>query len=78
MPELRRASLHFTPDAIKFGTIDCTQHSQLCSQEGIRSYPTTMMYNGSKVQFFHGSPNEDTIVEFVQDMLNPTGRMICY
>lgn len=72
MPELRRASQHFDGEKVKFGTIDCTLHRNLCAQQGIRSYPTTMLYNGSQIHNFHGVPNEGGIVEFVQDMLNPS------
>lgn len=76
MPELRRASQHFEASKVKFGTIDCTLHGNLCSQEGIRSYPTTRLYNGSSIHHFHGVPNEAGIVEFVQDMLNPLGMFL--
>lgn len=75
MPELRRASQYFDADKVKFGTVDCTLHSSLCSEEGIRSYPTTRLYNGSQIHHFHGVPNEAGIVEFVQDMLNPLGKI---
>lgn len=71
MPELRRASQHFTKDLVQFGTVDCTQHRELCSQLGIRTYPTTVLYNGTKKNYFHGVPNEGGIKEFVQDMLSP-------
>ena len=74
MPELRRASQHFDPEQIQFGTVDCTLHRQLCSQHGIGSYPTTILYNGTRTQRFHGVPNEDGIVEFVNDMLTPSGK----
>lgn len=74
MPEIRRASQHFSPENVQFGTIDCTLHNTLCSREGVTAYPTTVLYNGSKTHHFHGMPNEQSIVEFVQDMLNPLGR----
>lgn len=73
MPELRKASQQFTPELIQFGTIDCTVHQQLCIKNGIRSYPTTMVYNSSKIHYYHGVPNEDGIVDFVKDVLNPAG-----
>ncbi|KAH0813437.1 hypothetical protein GEV33_009353 [Tenebrio molitor] len=71
MPELRRASQHFDSDSIQFGTIDCTVHRNLCSQHGIRSYPTTILYNGTQTQRFHGVPSEEGIVEFVSHLINP-------
>ncbi|XP_017779588.1 PREDICTED: dnaJ homolog subfamily C member 10-like [Nicrophorus vespilloides] len=73
MPEMRRASQHFNPEQVKFGTIDCTLHTGLCNREGIRSYPTTVFYNGTKPkQHFHGTLSESGIVEFVDDMINPS------
>lgn len=77
MPELRRASQQFDSERIKFGTIDCTLHSSLCSQQGIRSYPTTALYNASKIHFFHGKLHEESIIDFVQDMINPVGKSDC-
>lgn len=74
MPEIRRASQHFDANQLKFGTIDCTLHSSLCSQQGIRSYPTTVLYNATKTHYFHGKLNEEGIVEFIQDIINPTGE----
>lgn len=74
MPELRRASQQFTPDVIQFGTVDCTLHSALCSRHGVRSYPTTAFYNGTKKQYFHGRLQEDSIVDFIQDIVNPAGE----
>ncbi|XP_018335053.1 dnaJ homolog subfamily C member 10-like [Agrilus planipennis] len=71
MPEIRKASQHFSPENVKFGTIDCTLHTNLCSREGVMSYPTTTWHNGSKVHHFRGVLNERGIIEFVEDMLNP-------
>ncbi|KAL1491528.1 hypothetical protein ABEB36_012112 [Hypothenemus hampei] len=70
-PELRKASQHFEPEILQFGTIDCTLHRDLCARESIKSYPTMMLYNGSNVQRFLGTPNEAGIVDFIKDILNP-------
>lgn len=78
IPEIRKASQHFTSDSIQFGTIDCTIHSNLCSYEGIRAYPTTRLYNGSQMHHFHGVPNEQGIVEFVENMLHPIGEWFLF
>ncbi|KAJ8970385.1 hypothetical protein NQ314_001253, partial [Rhamnusium bicolor] len=71
LPELRKASQEFEPEKIQFGTIDCTLHRTLCTKEGINSYPTLVLYNGTQTQFFHGVPNSASIAEFVRDMINP-------
>lgn len=70
LPELRRASQHFDKNTVQFGTIDCTLHRSLCTREGISAYPTTILYNGSKIERFHGVPNEDGIVGFIEDAIN--------
>lgn len=76
IPELRKASQHFGPESVQFGTIDCTLHSNLCSNEGIRAYPTTRLYNGTQIHHFHGVPNEQGIVEFVEHMIHPVGKRL--
>ncbi|KAL3276716.1 hypothetical protein HHI36_012086 [Cryptolaemus montrouzieri] len=70
LPELRRASQHFDKNILQFGTIDCTLHRSLCAREGITAYPTTILYYGSKIERFHGVPNEDGIINFIDDALN--------
>ncbi|KRT80031.1 Thioredoxin, partial [Oryctes borbonicus] len=72
MPELRKASQQFSPEVIQFGSIDCTAHQQLCIRNDVRSYPSLMVYNTSKVHHFHGTLKEESVVEFVRDVLNPT------
>lgn len=72
LPELRKASRHFD-SAINFGTIDCTIHASLCRQHNIRSYPTTILYNNTEKQQFHGDHTATALVDFLQDILNPTG-----
>lgn len=76
MPEVRRASQYFDPKIVQFGTIDCTLHSQLCANEGIRSYPTVMLYNGSDIHYFHGVPDENGLVNFVDHILNRVGKYV--
>lgn len=76
LPEIRKASQKFTEEQVQFGTIDCTSHRDLCSRNNIMSYPTTILYNTSQSNIFHGVRDVDGITEFLKDMLNPTGRMI--
>lgn len=75
LPELRKASRHFD-SAINFGTIDCTIHATLCRQHNIRSYPTTILYNNTEKQQFLGDHTAASLVDFLQDTLNPIG--LCY
>jgi DnaJ family protein C protein 10 len=70
LPELRKASRHFD-SAVNFGTVDCTIHAALCRQHNIRSYPTTILYNNTEKQQFLGDHTATSVVDFLQDFLNP-------
>lgn len=71
LPEFRKAAKSIG-DSVKFGTIDCTVHSVLCKTYNVHSYPTTILYNMSKIPHvmvgFHSS-NE--LIDFVEDVKNP-------
>lgn len=56
---------------VKFGTVDCTIHVNLCRTYGIRSYPTTIFYNHTIPHQYHGQHSVNTIVEFIQDTMVP-------
>ncbi|CAF0927093.1 unnamed protein product [Adineta steineri] len=71
LPEFRKASKRVN-DQVNFGTVDCTVHQQLCQQSGINSYPTTIMYNQSTQHYFHGQHQEQSIINFIDDILHPT------
>ncbi|CAF0811895.1 unnamed protein product [Rotaria sp. Silwood1] len=71
LPEFRKASSRLN-DKVNFGTVDCTIHQPLCQQTGINSYPTTIMYNQSVQHYFNGQHHEQAIINFIDDILNPT------
>ncbi|GFO05573.1 Dnaj homolog subfamily c member 10-like [Plakobranchus ocellatus] len=70
LPEFKKASKHYRAK-VNFGTVDCTVHSHLCNMYNIHSYPTTILYNQSKPHQFRGQHNMHSLIEFVQDTLNP-------
>ncbi|KAG5887580.1 hypothetical protein JTB14_009988 [Gonioctena quinquepunctata] len=72
LPELRKASQNFASERVQFGTIDCTSHRNLCIEQGITSYPSTILYNSSQTHRFQGLLDANGITEFVEDMINPT------
>uniref|UniRef100_A0A8P4GP67 DnaJ homolog subfamily C member 10 n=1 Tax=Dicentrarchus labrax TaxID=13489 RepID=A0A8P4GP67_DICLA len=67
LPELRKASIQLAGQ-MKFGTLDCTIHHNLCSM----AYPTTVIFNGSSVHEYEGQHSADGILEFIQDLVNPS------
>nr|CAB3238821.1 dnaJ homolog subfamily C member 10 [Phallusia mammillata] len=69
LPELRKASQSL--NSINFGTIDCTNFQAVCSEFGIHSYPTTMLFNNSIITEYTGHHNSHGISQFVQDLINP-------
>ena len=71
LPEFRKASKHFV-NQVDFGTVDCTVHVQVCQQSGINAYPTTIMYNQTVPNYFHGQHQEQAIISFIEDILHPT------
>lgn len=71
LPELRKASIQLAGQ-MKFGTLDCTIHHNLCSMYNIQSYPTTVIFNGSFVHEYEGQHSADGILEFIQDLVNPS------
>ncbi|XP_077435845.1 dnaJ homolog subfamily C member 10 [Vanacampus margaritifer] len=71
LPELRKASIRLA-GRMKFGTLDCTVHQDLCSAYNVGAYPTTVIFNGSSVHEYEGRQSADGILEFVQDLINPS------
>ena len=66
LPEFRKASKLDGAKSISFGTVDCTMNARICEQFGIRSYPTTILYNGTSPHNFHGQHSANDINDFIQ------------
>uniref|UniRef100_A0A8C8DB00 DnaJ homolog subfamily C member 10 n=1 Tax=Oncorhynchus tshawytscha TaxID=74940 RepID=A0A8C8DB00_ONCTS len=71
LPELRKASIQLFGQ-MKFGTLDCTVHERLCSMYNIHAYPTTVIFNKSSIHEYEGHHSADGILEFIQDLVDPT------
>uniref|UniRef100_A0A8C7AKL7 DnaJ homolog subfamily C member 10 n=1 Tax=Neovison vison TaxID=452646 RepID=A0A8C7AKL7_NEOVI len=71
LPELRKASKHLYGQ-LKFGTLDCTVHEGLCNMYNIQAYPTTVVFNQSNVHEYEGHHSAEQILEFVEDLMNPS------
>ncbi|KAM6178966.1 dnaJ homolog subfamily C member 10 [Rhynchocyon petersi] len=71
LPELRKASKHLYGQ-LKFGTLDCTVHEGLCSMYNIQAYPTTVVFNQSSIHEYEGHHSAEQILEFIEDLRNPS------
>lgn len=58
---------------VKFGSLDCATHRDLCATYDIRSYPTVIFYNYSTPHAYTGQFVSRDIATFVEDVLLPPG-----
>lgn len=75
LPELRKASIQLVGQ-LKFGTLDCTIHEELCSRYNIHAYPTTVIFNRTNVHEYEGQHSADGILEFIQDLVSPSVEVL--
>ncbi|CAF1067959.1 unnamed protein product [Brachionus calyciflorus] len=55
---------------ILIGEVDCTQNSEICSNQNIQGYPTMILYkNGFKLTEYNGQRDVNAFVEFVNSYL---------
>ncbi|XP_008113693.2 dnaJ homolog subfamily C member 10 [Anolis carolinensis] len=71
LPELRKASKQLYGQ-LKFGTLDCTLHEGICNMHNIRAYPTTVVFNQSNTHEYEGHHSAEQILEFIEDLMNPS------
>ncbi|XP_053265409.1 dnaJ homolog subfamily C member 10 isoform X2 [Podarcis raffonei] len=71
LPELRKASKQLYGQ-LKFGTLDCTVHEGICNMHNIRAYPTTVVFNQSHTHEYEGHHSSEQILEFIEDLMNPS------
>jgi thioredoxin-like negative regulator of GroEL len=71
LPEFRKASkLDGSPRQVLFATVDCASNTRLCEQYGIRSYPTTILFNGTAPNTYHGFHRAQDIADFIDVCFN--------
>ena len=78
LPEFRKSSQLDASRSVLFGTVDCTTNSPLCEQYGIRSYPTTILFNNSFPHNYRGHHTANDIADFIRDILKPSVVILTY
>jgi hypothetical protein len=53
------------------GDVDCTKHQGLCSQHGVRGYPTIKYWAGGDAEDYKGGRTFDALKKFVEENLGP-------
>lgn len=66
LPEFRKSSKLDKSKTVLFGTIDCTINNKICEQFNVRSFPTTILFNNSNPNLYHGQHNAQDISEFIE------------
>ncbi|KAL2097570.1 hypothetical protein ACEWY4_006777 [Coilia grayii] len=61
---------------VNVGMIDCTSHTSVASELGIRGYPTIKLFKRDKVFSYNGPRQKADIIEFVNRVTGPAVRAI--
>ncbi|KAF8905855.1 thioredoxin-like protein [Gymnopilus junonius] len=53
--------------SVKMGTVDCIMHGDLCNSNGVKAYPSLLLFeDGKKVEEFRGSRDLDLLKTFIK------------
>lgn len=66
LPEFRKASKLDGSRDVLFATVDCAANTRLCEQYGVRSYPTTILFNGTEPNNYYGIHRAQDISDFIE------------
>ncbi len=56
---------------VKFGLIDCTEHTALRNRFNVRGYPTILYYRNGETRLYRGPRTQSGFVEHAKDMKKP-------
>ncbi|CEF68202.1 Dnajc10 protein [Strongyloides ratti] len=71
IPVLRNLPNKIEGKVIQVGIIDCDVHKEICTNSGIQSYPTTVIYYNNNIFKQVGYHDLHQVIEFIQDSINP-------
>lgn len=57
--------------SVVIGDVDCTKHQSLCSEYGVKGYPTIKYYNG-EWNDYQGGRDFDSLKSFASESLGPS------
>merc|ERR1711918_140189 len=60
---------HSDSSVVVIADVDCTVHKDLCSQHGVRGYPTLKYYQGGEPEDYKGGRSLKDLQKFVKDNL---------
>ena len=57
---------------VLIGDVDCTVHQSLCSEHGVKGYPTIKYFTNGDWQDYQGGRDYDALKEFADENLGPS------
>jgi len=75
VPVYSEVAEHFgkeSPSKIKICSVNCVDNEKLCSDKGIKGYPTIKVYKNGVESDYSGGRDKDSIIRFMNKQLMPT------
>jgi len=56
---------------VVIGDVDCTKHQSVCSEHGVRGYPTIKVFSGGDAEDYKGGRSFDALKKHVETNMGP-------